>query len=456
MTPEAVTRTRRLAPLSRVIQALQFIARGKRPNRISPTRAVTFVTFGLLLSYAAQAQTAPATLLVPDRVFTATDHVAHAGWKVLVADGKIVAAGPDVTAPAGAETLTLPGTTLLPGLIDMHVHLFLHPYNETSWNDQVTKEPLALRTARAVAHARVTLMAGFTTVRDLGTEGAGDADAGVKAAIQQGIVPGPRLFIADRALVATGAYGPKGYAFDVPQGAEEVSGPEIVAAARRQMAHGADWVKLYADYRWGPGEPSRPTFSIEEMRMAVEAAHDAGRKVAAHASTAEGMRRAILAGVDTVEHGNDGTPEVFALMKAHGVGYCPTLAASDAIAHYSGWNGAAPEPESILAKRRSFAAALKSGVTLCAGGDTGVFAHGDNARELELMAAWGVPSAEVLTIATAGNARLLGMGDRFGSIAPGLAADLVAVEGDPTADIAALRHVRMVMQGGRIVRAESR
>jgi imidazolonepropionase-like amidohydrolase len=398
----------------------------------------------------AQAQTAPhAILLVPDRVFT--DGASHPGWKVLVEGDRITAVGPAIAAPADAETIALPGMTLLPGLIDMHVHLFLHPYNEASWNDQVLKEPLSLRTARAVAHARVTLMAGFTTVRDLGTEGAGDADAGLRTAIAQGIVPGPRLLIADRALVATGAYGPKGYAFDVPQGAEEASGADLVAAVRRQIAHGADWVKLYADYRWGPGEPSRATFTLDEMRAAVEAAHDAGRKVAAHASTAEGMRRAILAGVDTVEHGNDGTAEVFALMKAHGTGYCPTLAASDAIARYAGWNGAGPEPEAILAKRRSFAAALKSGVTLCVGGDTGVFAHGDNERELELMTAWGVPPADVLRIATSGNARLLGMQDRIGSIAPGLTADLIAVEGNPVADMTALRHVRLVMQGGLVV-----
>jgi hypothetical protein len=260
----------------------------------------------------------------------------HPGWKVLVADGKIVAVGPDVAAAAGAETLALPGTTLLPGLIDLHVHLFLHPYNETSWNDQVMKEPLSLRPARAVAHARATLMAGFTTVRDLGTEGAGDADAGLKAAIQQGLVPGPRLLIANRALVATGAYGPKGYAYDVPQGAEEVSGDGVVAAVRRQIAHGADWVKFYADYRWGPGEPSRATFSLDELKAGVAAAHDAGRKVAVHASTPEGMRRAILAGADTIEHGNDGTAEVFALMKARGAAFCPTLAATDAITRYGG------------------------------------------------------------------------------------------------------------------------
>lgn len=404
----------------------------------------------LLIPGAALAQKTP-VLLVPDRVFTATDRVVHEGWKVLVADGKVVAVGPDVVAPAGAETRALPGTTLLPGLIDLHVHLFLHPYNETSWNDQVMKESLALRTARAVAHARATLMAGFTTVRDLGTEGAGEADAGLKAAIQQGIVPGPRLLIASRALVATGAYGPKGYAFDVPQGAEEVSGEGIVAAVRRQIADGADWVKFYADYRWGPGEPSRATFSLDELRAGVAAAHDAGRKVAVHASTAEGMRRAVLAGADTIEHGNDATEAVFALMKANKVAFCPTLAATDAIARYGGWNGAAPEPEAIRAKRASYAAALKSGVTMCVGGDTGVFAHGANAREIALMASWGMAKNDVLWTATAGNAAILGMSDRIGSIAPGRIADLVAVAGNPLNDLSALENVRLVMQSGNIV-----
>ncbi len=410
--------------------------------------------FALLLApLPAEAQAPHPLLLVPDRVFTAVDRVAHSGWKVLVEGDRIVAVGPDVVAPAGAETIALPGTTLLPGLIDLHVHLFLHPYNETSWNDQVMKEPLSLRTARAVAHARATLMAGFTTVRDLGTEGAGDADAGLKAAIQQGIVPGPRLLIANRALVATGAYGPKGYAYDVPQGAEEVSGEGVVAAVRRQIAHGADWVKFYADYRWGPGEPSRATFSLDEMKAGVAAAHDAGRKVAVHASTPEGMRRAILAGADTIEHGNDGTPEIFALMKAHGTAFCPTLAATEAITRYGGWNGAAPEPEAIRAKRASYAAAIRAGVTLCAGGDTGVFAHGDNAREIELMAAWGLSPVDALLVATSGNARILGMEDRIGAIAAGRVADLVAVEGDPLADISALRRVRLVVRSGAVVHA---
>jgi imidazolonepropionase-like amidohydrolase len=319
----------------------------------------------------------------------------------------------------------------------------------------VLHEPLALRTARATVAARNTLMAGFTTVRDLGTEGAGYADVGLKQAIEQGIVPGPRMLVATRALVATGAYGPKGFepGVAVPQGAEEADGPELVQAVRRQIGGGADVVKFYADYRWRPGEPSRPTFSLDELKAGVEAAHSAGRITAAHASTAEGMRRAVLAGIDTIEHGDQGTPEVFKLMKEHGVAYCPTLAARDAISRYRGWNGEEPAPAGVIESRAAFRMARGAGVAMCMGGDVGVFPHGDNAREMVLMEEAGMPAADVLVAATSGNAHIFRIGDRVGAVKPGLLADLVAVEGDPTRDIGAVKRVRMVMKGGVVVRA---
>jgi imidazolonepropionase-like amidohydrolase len=406
----------------------------------------------LLLLLAAPAAAQQAILLRPARVFDGVDPRPHAGWTVLVRGDRIEAVGPGLAAPAGARVIDLPGTTLMPGMIEGHSHLFLHPYNETPWDDQVLRQPESLRTARAVNHARATLMAGFTTVRDLGTEGAGYADVGLKQAIEQGIVPGPRMLIATRALVATGSYGPKTGPEEPVKGAEEADGPQLVTAARRQIGAGADVVKLYGDYRWRPGEDSRPTYTEAELRAVVEAAHAAGREVAVHASTPDGMRRAALAGADTIEHGNAGTPETFQLMRERGVALCPTLAATDAISRYRGWNGAAPEPPAVAEKRASFRAALAARVPICMGGDVGVYAHGDNAREMELMVAYGMRPVDVLIAATSGNARLFGLADRLGAIRPGLLADLVAVEGDPAANIAAVRAVRLVMKGGAVVR----
>ena len=392
-----------------------------------------------------------ATLLRPAAVFDGQDR--HLGWAVLVENDRITAVGPaaQLALPVGVRTLDLPGLTLLPGLIEGHSHLLLHPYNETVWNDQVLLESQALRVARATVHAQRTLLAGFTTARDLGTEGAGFADVGLKQAIDQGIIPGPRLLVVTRALVATGSYGPKlSVDEDVPQGAQEADGVDgIIRAVREQIGKGADLIKVYADYRWGADGSAQPTFSQEELTLIVQTARSSGRGVAAHASTPEGMRRAIMAGVETIEHGDGGTLEIFKLMKQRGVALCPTVAAGDATAQYKGWHkGTDPAPPHIQQKHQSMEAALKAGVPLAMGGDVGVFAHGDNAREMELLVRdYGLTPLQVLRQATSGNAQIFHLTNR-GNIRPGLLADLVAVTGDPTQDVAALRQVQLVMKGG--------
>jgi imidazolonepropionase-like amidohydrolase len=405
----------------------------------------------------AAAQPAGAIVLRPAQVFDGVDPRPHPGWEVVVQGDRIVAAGLNVVASAGAKVIDLPGETLIPGMIEGHSHLFLHPYDETLWDDQVLHEPLALRTARAVVQAERTLDAGFTTERDLGTEGAGYADVGLKQAIDKGIVPGPRLLVSTKANVARGAYGPKGFepGVHVPQGAEEVSGAdEMTRAARDQIAAGADVIKMYADYHYLPGEPSRPTLTEAEMAAGVAVAHDAGRLAAAHATTAEGMRRAVLAGVDTVEHGYGGTAEVFKMMHDRGIALCPTIAASEAYARYfQHWNGEEPAPESVQENRRSFRLAMQQGVKICMGGDVGVFAHGRNWLEMEAMQRAGMPAPQVMIAATSGNAAIFHLADR-GAIRPGLLADLVAVDGDPTRDVSAVEHVRLVMKGGQIVKGQ--
>jgi imidazolonepropionase-like amidohydrolase len=396
-------------------------------------------------------------VLKPARVFDGINPEAHDGWAVVVQGDRIEAAGPagEVKVPDGARTIELPGQTLLPGLIDLHTHVLLHPYDEALWDDQVLKEALALRVCRATNHLKSTLLSGFTTIRDLGTEGAGYADVGIKRAVDQGIVPGPRMLVVTRAIVATGSYAPKGFApeWHIPQGAEEADGVDsLIRVVRDQIGRGADWIKVYADTAMG-GAAIRPSFSQEELTRIVETAGSVGVPVAAHATSKEGMRRAAMAGVATIEHGDGGDEEVFKLMAERGVVLCPTLAAFEASARYRGYRpGTDPEPPRLKRARETFKKALAAGVIIANGSDMGVFAHGDGACELELLVEYGMKPADALRAATSVAAKAIRFDGRLGAVKPSLLADLVAVEGDPTGDIKALRKVKLVMKGGEVHR----
>jgi imidazolonepropionase-like amidohydrolase len=425
------------------------------PIRRALAAAVLFLFcshFGFAQGRRGRAQSNETYLLKPARVFDGEQM--HDGWTVVVQGDRITSAGPGAAAPANAKVIDLPGLTLLPGLVEAHSHILLHAYNETSWNDQVAHESTGLRVARATNHLRNTLMAGFTTVRDLGTEGAGYSDVELKQAVNQGIIPGPRILASTRAIVATGSYQPKGFSLEwhVPQGAEEADLDSIVRVVRDQIGHGADWVKLYADYRYGPQPGAHPTFSIEELKLAVETAHSAGAPLTVHSTTPEGMRRAILAGVDSIEHGDAGTPEIFKMMAEHNTPLCPTLAAGYFTSMYAGWNGQAPEPQGVQRKRASFKAALDAGVTILSGSDVGVFTNGENAKEIELMVDYGMSRLDALKAATATAGRVFHMD--IGTVKQGMLADLIAVDGDPASDITALRKVKFVMKGGTVYKQE--
>lgn len=397
------------------------------------------------------------TLLIPDRVFDGKE--IHADWVVAVDSNQITYAGPlERLKKAGAYiTIKLEGKTVMPGLIEGHSHLLLHPYNETDWNDQVLEESPVERAIRGVVHAKKTLLAGVTAMRDLGSEGAGYTDIYLKKSIDEGLVPGPRTLMAGAAIVATGAYGPKGFhdGVQVPLGAVPVTGKDrAMEEVRTQLGNGANLIKIYADYRWGKDEPSQPTFLQEEIDAMVATANTAGRYVVAHASTPEGMRRAIMGGVETIEHGDGGTAEIFELMKTKGIALCPTLAAGDAIEQYKGWQkGKEPDPERIAKKKKSFALALESGVEIVFGGDVGVFTHGENYRELELMVDYGMKPLQALQSATSVNARILHF-QELGMIQEGYLADIIAVEGNPVQDISRMRRVKFVMKDGTIYKNE--
>ena len=376
------------------------------------------------------------------------------GKAVLVKGNKIMAiVEKSSPIPSGAKVLDFKNATLLPGLIEGHAHLFLYPYNITDWDTQVLKETDALRTIRASVHAKNTLMAGFTSVRDLGTEGAGYADVSLKKAILDQIIEGPRMLVAGRAIVSTGSYGPKGYDNDqkIMLGAEPADGNELVRVVRDQIWQGADFIKIYADYRWGLMGEDRPTFTLDELKLINEVTTSSGRVMVCHAKSKEAIRRSVLAGAVTIEHGDFLDEEIGKLMKEHQVIFMPTIAAVDKITQYRGWKkGIDPDPENVVRKKLSFKAALASGVTIGMGGDVGVFPHGDNVMEMELMAEYGMPNLDILKAATSVNARAMNWQDKLGHIKEGFLADLVVVKGNPLENISQIREVKFVMKDGVI------
>jgi imidazolonepropionase-like amidohydrolase len=409
----------------------------------------------IALCIAAQAPTK--YYLTADRVFDGENM--HTGWAVITEGTKIVAAGPKekVKEPAGATKINFPNSTLTPGLIEGHSHLLLYPYNITDWDTQVLKETDSYRTARATVHAKNTLMAGFTTARDLGTEGAGYSDVALKRAINEGIIPGPRLMVAGRAIVSTGSYGPKGYDHDqaIMLGAEPADGNDLVRVVRDQIGKGADFIKIYADYRWGINGEDQPSFTLDELKLINEVTRSSGRVMVCHAKSKEAIRRAVLAGAETIEHGDFIDVEIGKLMKEHNVTYIPTVSAVDVISQYRGWKkGVTPEPANVTNKKKSFKEALASGVTIGMGGDVGVYPHGENVLEMELMVEYGMNTFDVLKAATSVNARAFHLENQLGFVKEGLNADLVIVTGDPSKNISDLRKVKFVMKDGVVYRNE--
>ena len=403
------------------------------------------------------AQTPTKYYLTADRIFDGENM--HEGWAVIVEGDKIISAGPKekIKEPAGATKINFPNSTLTPGLIEGHSHLLLYPYNITDWDTQVLKETDSYRTARATVHAKNTLMAGFTTARDLGTEGAGYSDVALKRAINEGIIPGPRLLVAGRAIVSTGSYGPKGYDLDqeIMLGAEPADGNDLVRVVRDQIGKGADFIKIYADYRWGINGEDQPSFTLDELKLINEVTRSSGRIMVCHAKSKEAIRRAVLAGAETIEHGDFIDVEIGKLMKEHNVTYFPTVSAVDVISQYRGWKkGVSPEPANVTNKKKSFKEAIASGVTIGMGGDVGVYPHGENVLEMELMVEYGMKTFDVLKAATSVNARALHMDNQVGFVKDGLKADLVIVTGDPSKNISDLRKVKFVMKDGVVYRNE--
>jgi imidazolonepropionase-like amidohydrolase len=385
---------------------------------------------------------------------------------IIIRGNQIVEVSDAATAhiPSGAETIDLSQATVLPGLIDAHTHIFLQGEepDQGGYDVQLLKYPLALRAARATVAVRRALEQGFTTLRDMETEGAGYGDVGIKQAIEGGYIPGPRLFVSTRAISTTGGYPLEGYApeIEVPKGVQIIDGPvEARKAAREQLDHGADWIKVYMTHRSWVGKKgelaSQPTLTVEELRAIVDETHGWGKKVACHSYSGEGMQRALDGGCDSIEHGLALTDAQIAQMVKQGTWLCPTLS----VYYYDHAPADTPDGQRdrkrVSAHEESFRKALKAGVKIAFGTDAGGFPWTDPiAQEFPRMVEFGMSPMQAIQSATSRAAELLDQKGKIGVIAPGAYADVIAVSGDPVTDIKFLGNVRFVMKNGQIFKNE--
>jgi imidazolonepropionase-like amidohydrolase len=438
---------------------------------VSPSVGRTASVLGIIMLCAASvhSQAAPGPTAPPKRIIIragrlidgAAENV-RADQGILVEGDRIVAVGPysDVSGRAsGADRIDLSGMTVLPGLIDNHTHVLLQgDITAADYDEQLLKESIPYRAIRATAAARTALLNGFTTIRDLETEGAMYADVDLKTAIARSVVPGPRMFVATRAFSATGMYPLLGYSWELkmPEGVQVVDGPdEIRKAVREQVKYGADWIKVYADRKYYIASDGRlrswVNFTDEEFQAFVAEAHRLGRKVAVHAVGWDGIDAALRAGVNTIEHGDGLTPDLIDRMVKQKVYWCPTIYVGVYVA--SGRGG--PWPRMVELERQAFGTALKRGLLpyISYGTDAGGYAWTENqAKEFGYMVKYGMTPMQAIKSATSVAARLLDREDSLGTVAAGHYADMVAVRGDPLADITELERVRWVMKGGTVYR----
>ena len=406
----------------------------------------------------AAAQPAPRRMAIRcGRLIDGVSVAPRANAVILIEGERIREVGSSV--PAGAEVIDLSHSTVLPGLIDNHTHILLNgDITPADYDEQLLKQSIAYRAIRATANVHTALMHGFTAMRDLETEGAMYADVDVKTAINRGIIPGPRMFVATRAFAPTGFYPLLGYSWElrVPKGVQEVDGADnIRRAVREQLSYGADWIKYYSDLHYFLKDGalhSRPNFTDEEARALVEETHRQGHKVAAHSMGREGIEQALRSGVDTIEHGDGLDDELIDEMVRRGVYWCPTIYVGVYVAEGRAAAGNPIWPKMRDLEAAAFAKAVKKGVRISFGTDAGGFAWTENqAKEFAYMVKYGMTPMQAIQSATSVAAALLDQQDNFGSIAPGRYADIIAVDGDPLRDITELERVKFVMKGGEVM-----